>query len=282
MYYIYKIENLVNHKIYIGLTNNIRRRRIRHFSNLRHNCHDNSFLQDEFNQFGIKNFSFEQIFEGDITPEEIGELERYYIKQYDSYYNGYNQNEGGNFGPSNGGSHLIKTDIFSICSALEFCSRPGAVLADIFNITTTTVSRIKKKENHCQIIEEYENLSYEERRDLYKIFCESCDFINKKTHSTILKGKRKLTQEQVFLIYLNEELKLIPKNHFCNLYNIQSNTIYTILKQKSYKDYWYDYQQITADQKDKLVSLLRNQQKQISRIAGKPIKVISIQNTEKV
>nr|DAN97146.1 MAG TPA: intron associated endonuclease [Caudoviricetes sp.] len=49
MYYIYKIENLVNHKIYIGLTNNIRRRRIRHFSNLRHNCHDNSFLQDEFN-----------------------------------------------------------------------------------------------------------------------------------------------------------------------------------------------------------------------------------------
>jgi predicted GIY-YIG superfamily endonuclease len=30
-YYIYKIENLVNHKIYIGLTKNIGRRRCRHF-----------------------------------------------------------------------------------------------------------------------------------------------------------------------------------------------------------------------------------------------------------
>jgi hypothetical protein len=44
MYYIYKIENLINHKIYIGLTNNIIRRRNRHFTDLRCNRHDNSFL----------------------------------------------------------------------------------------------------------------------------------------------------------------------------------------------------------------------------------------------
>ena len=77
--------------------------------------------------------------------KRISELERYYIKKYDSYLNGYNQNEGGNFGPSNGGTHLTKNDIFDICSALEFCSRPGAVLSEIFNVTTTTISRIKKK-----------------------------------------------------------------------------------------------------------------------------------------
>lgn len=35
MYYIYKIENLLNHKKYIGLTNNIQRRRARHFTDLR-------------------------------------------------------------------------------------------------------------------------------------------------------------------------------------------------------------------------------------------------------
>ena len=49
MYYIYKIENLVNHKKYIGLTNNIARRRARHFTDLRRKVHDNSFLQKEFN-----------------------------------------------------------------------------------------------------------------------------------------------------------------------------------------------------------------------------------------
>ena len=43
-YYIYKIENLVNHKKYIGLTNNIQRRRCRHFGDLRRGVHDNHFL----------------------------------------------------------------------------------------------------------------------------------------------------------------------------------------------------------------------------------------------
>ena len=259
MYYIYKIENLINHKKYIGLTNNIARRRNRHFTDLRCNRHDNSFLQEEVNIFGLENFSFEKIFEGDITYKEIGEKEKYYIKFYDSYYNGYNQNEGGNFGPSNGGSHLTKTDIFSICAALEFCSKPGAILANIFNITTTAISRIKKRENHCQIIEEYYSLPLEQRKDIYKIFSDSVDFENLKKHQTIIKNKRKLSQEQVFMIYANEEFKILPKNKLCKQFNIASNTIYTILNKKSYQDYWLDYQKITDEQKKQLVSLLRNQ-----------------------
>lgn len=45
MYYIYTIENLVNHKKYIGLTNNIQRRKSRHFTDLKRNRHDNSFYK---------------------------------------------------------------------------------------------------------------------------------------------------------------------------------------------------------------------------------------------
>ena len=90
MYYIYKIENLVNHKVYIGLTNNIARRKIRHFTDLKCNRHDNHFLQKEYNIYGKENFSFNIEFEGDITSDEISNLEREYIKKYDSYKNGYN------------------------------------------------------------------------------------------------------------------------------------------------------------------------------------------------
>ena len=262
MYYIYKIENLINHKKYIGLTNNIIRRRNRHFTDLRCNRHDNSFLQKEVNIFGLDNFSFEKIFEGDVDAKEIGEKEKYYINYYDSYYNGYNQNQGGSFGPSNGGSHLTKSDIFSICSVLEFCSRPGAVLANIFNVTTTTISRIKKKENHCQIIDEYYSFPIEKRQDIYKIFSDSVNFEEIKKHQTIIKSKRKLTQNQVFMIYVNEEYKILPKNTLCKMFNVASNTIYTILNKKSYQDYWLDYLKITDEQKKELVSLLRNQQKQ--------------------
>ena len=39
-------------------------------------------------------FFFTIEFEGDVTEKEIGEKEKEYIKKYDSYRNGYNQNEG--------------------------------------------------------------------------------------------------------------------------------------------------------------------------------------------
>lgn len=51
MQYIYKIENLANQKKYVGLTNNPRRRKNRHFYDLSKNQHDNPYLQkaDNFN-----------------------------------------------------------------------------------------------------------------------------------------------------------------------------------------------------------------------------------------
>lgn len=55
-------------------------------------------------------------------------------------------------------------------------------MANIFNITTATVSRIKKRENHCQIIDEYNNLSLEQRKDIYKIFSDSVNFEEIKKH----------------------------------------------------------------------------------------------------
>ena len=260
MYYIYKIENLLNHKKYIGLTNNIARRRARHYTDLRCHRHDNSFLQKEFIRDGENNFSFEIIFEGDITAEEIGLKEQEYIKIYDSYFNGYNQNEGGDFGPSNGGSHLTKSDLFNILAALEFMSRPGQILADMYEVTRTTISRIKKGENHCEIKQEYEQLSLEERKSIYKIFCDSTDFYKSKVNTTIIQSKRQLSEQQVHLIFLNEELGR-PINIQTMVQRIgvnSSNTIYTILRGNSYKDYALSYQNLTQNQKDQLAQLLRN------------------------
>lgn len=258
-YYIYKIENIVNHKKYIGLTNNIKRRRSRHFTDLRCHRHQNSFLQKEFDIYGQDAFSFEIVYENDCTDEEIGEQERLFIQKYNSYYNGYNQNLGGNFGPSNGGTHLTQSDIFNICAALEFCSRPGAILAKMFDITTTTVSRIKHKTNHCGIIAAYDALPLEERKAIYQIFLDSSNFYVDKVHTTVIASKRKLSREQVFLILANEEFKIIPKKRLSDNFNVRSNTIYTILNKQSYLDYHYEYEHLSQSDKIQLVSLLRNQ-----------------------
>lgn len=259
MYYIYKIENLVNHKIYIGLTNNIARRKSRHFTDLRCQRHDNQFLQKEFNIFGEENFSFSIEYQGDITEKEIGDKEKEYIQYYDSYRNGYNQNEGGNFGASNGGTKLTQSDIYNILAALEFMSRPGQVLSNMYNVSRTTISRIKKGINHNQYKEEYDKLPLEERQAIYKIFCDSTNFKEEKYKSSLLKSKRHLTEEQVHMILYNYENRILTNVKMAEKVGISSTyTLDCIKNGLTYKDYALTYQTLTKEQKNNLATLLSN------------------------
>lgn len=259
-YYIYKIENLINHKKYIGLTNNIERRRCRHFGDLKRGVHDNHFLQKEYNIYGLENFSFTVEYEGDCSEYEIGEKEKEYIKKYDSYKNGYNQNEGGNFGASNGGTKLTQTDVFNILACLEFMSKPGQILANMYEVSRTTISRIKKGENHIQYKQEYEQLPLEERKQIYKIFCDSTNFIEDKVNTTIIQTKRQLTEEEVHLILYNFENKMVTKAKMASLVGVKSTyTLDCIKKGLTYKDYALSYSKLTLEQKNKLASLLSNQ-----------------------
>lgn len=186
LYYIYKIENLKNHKKYVGLTNNIKRRTSRHFGDLKRGVHDNCFLQKEYNIYGKENFSLEVVFKGDVSSEEISEKEKFYIKYYDSYYNGYNQNEGGNFGPTNGGTKLTETDIYNILAATEFVPRCGGALKEIFEISNTTIKRIKDGENHNEYYAKYHKKSLEERQKIFKDFAEQTSFKQKNEKNTVL------------------------------------------------------------------------------------------------
>ena len=56
--YIYKIENLLNHKKYIGQTSNPKRRFQEHRSQSLSNG-ETKILYLAFNKYGIENFSFE-------------------------------------------------------------------------------------------------------------------------------------------------------------------------------------------------------------------------------
>ncbi len=58
---IYTITNLVNNKIYVGFATNIRARLQYHKDRLKSNIHDNTYLQNSFNKYGIENFAFEEL-----------------------------------------------------------------------------------------------------------------------------------------------------------------------------------------------------------------------------
>lgn len=94
MGFIYKIENIINHKIYIGQTTkkNPEKRFKEHiykaFSS------PNTFLHEAIRKHGVENFTFSVIEE--VENKDLNEREMYWISYYDSYNKGYNMTLGGN------------------------------------------------------------------------------------------------------------------------------------------------------------------------------------------
>jgi len=58
---IYKIENLVNGKIYVGQSVNINKRKAVHLHTFRNNKHHGSHIQNAWNKYGEENFIFKTI-----------------------------------------------------------------------------------------------------------------------------------------------------------------------------------------------------------------------------
>ena len=95
---IYKIENKINHCIYIGKAKDIQNRWNQHKSEIKSDK-NKTHLYNDMRKYGIENFDFSIIEE--MSLEEYNkngsEREKYWIKYYNSYLNPehYNETEGG-------------------------------------------------------------------------------------------------------------------------------------------------------------------------------------------
>lgn len=92
---IYKIENLINGKIYIGQSVDIQYRFRNHKSesfNPKSNAYDTA-IHRAIRKYGVDNFSFDVIEECD--QDKLLEREIYWINYYQSFGNGYNLTSGG-------------------------------------------------------------------------------------------------------------------------------------------------------------------------------------------
>lgn len=90
---IYYIENIENHKKYIGQSIDIYSRWQQHKSELNRNKHCNNKLQNAWNKYGEKNFSFNILEKCNFS--DLDKKEQDYISKYNSYYDGYNLDFGG-------------------------------------------------------------------------------------------------------------------------------------------------------------------------------------------
>lgn len=110
---IYKIENLINNKIYIGQSTDIINRWYHHkkYAEKQYSGDGKRYYQHLYNamrKYGLKNFSFEVLEE--TTIEKLNEREEYWIEYYNSYENGYNNTRGGE-----SGRQISQKEITLIC-----------------------------------------------------------------------------------------------------------------------------------------------------------------------
>lgn len=166
MKYIYKIENLINHKIYIGQTNNPKRRFAEHRAKgYENNSH--KILYYAFDKYGIDNFDFLVIEE--VDDNDANNREKYWISYYDSFENGYNMTEGGDQPPVSTGvnhpqcNHTIE-EIQLVKQLLKDTKLSVKDIANLTHYNVSSINRINLGELHYD-----ENINYPIRKEQTKI-----------------------------------------------------------------------------------------------------------------
>lgn len=113
---IYKITNLINNKMYIGQSTDIKARWIAEKTRA-FNCSSNSYnapLSRAFRKYGIENFSFEVL--DNCKQEELNEKEIYYIYFYNTLVPfGYNVSNGGD----NSRGHAVQLSYDVVCAIIK-------------------------------------------------------------------------------------------------------------------------------------------------------------------
>lgn len=90
---IYKIENKINGKVYIGQSIDVYKRWKQHTCELNKGSHHNVLLQNSWNKYGEDNFIFKLL--KTCERVELDYFEECLVKEYDSFNSGFNLNSGG-------------------------------------------------------------------------------------------------------------------------------------------------------------------------------------------
>lgn len=120
---IYYIENIINHKKYIGQSVDIEHRWRCHRSDLKNKQHDNDYLQKSWDKYREENFQFRVL---EQCPRDmLNEKEKYYI----DLHNTMNRNYGYNLKSGGQDSNCLTDDVkkkISIANKKYYAEHPEA------------------------------------------------------------------------------------------------------------------------------------------------------------
>lgn len=160
--FIYKITNKINGKSYIGQTiQNVKERFYQHCATKCSQAILNMVIHKAINKYGKSNFTIEVIEEVEST--NLNDRERYWIRYYDSYNNGYNSIEGGQ-----DGIKLFKNlDTESIVREYK-SGKSLREIGRLFNVDKQTIKDLLVRNNINLRTTRTYKLSQKDREDIIK------------------------------------------------------------------------------------------------------------------
>ena len=146
---IYKIENLINHKVYIGQSIHIEKRWQEHCQ-----ASSTSLISKDIQLFGKENFSF-QILE-ECSQQELDQKEQFYIQKYNCIFpKGYNKTSGGQSGNNQNYPKYNLQIILNIIKDLKETSLTFREIAKKYSMDLSMIYYINRGDYHTFINECY-------------------------------------------------------------------------------------------------------------------------------
>lgn len=242
IYYI-KIDD----KYYIGQDSKIHKlNRIKiHLNDLERNQHYNKFFQEAFNN-RKNNVEFKVVCESEnYTRDELSDLEKHYIQEYDSYDNGYNRTLGGwgglgtKFTPEqlqaksekmlaekNHSCKITNEEFFQIVDCFKH-GFSNEEIGEMWNYHPRYVSLVRHKKRYKSLWKKVSDYEPETSADAHKL--------------------KSLSKEEFFeVVEFLKDTELNMQN-IADMYNVDRSTISRINSRKLYLSYWEEYDNMVKE-----------------------------------
>lgn len=221
---IYKITNNITNNEYVGQSVNIEKRWKDHKKeafNENSHCYEYP-LYKAIRKYGIENFTF--VILEECLVSELNEKEKYWIKYYDTFFNGYNQTMGGD----GSGNSINKEKIIGIIHDLETTQMFHKEIAEKWDISIEMVQGINTG-RYWKYDREYPIQKPRERKYPKHNYCCDCgkEIFRKSIRCIDCENKRRAAEHT--LPTSREELKqLIRTTPFVQIgkqYNVSDNAV---------------------------------------------------------